>query len=88
MLSEGRREGRRGARWDELQRASRHLGLVSLHIWSWGLRALAGDRFTYVGMRSIHPRHELKALLGKMRLPHLPGTFLAGLDRQNQVKQS
>lgn len=88
MLSEGRREGRCGARWDELQRASRHLGLVSLHIWSWGLRALAGDRFTYVGMRSIHPRHELKALLGKMRLPHLPGTSLAGLDRQNQVEQS
>lgn len=72
MLSEGRREGRCGARWDELQRAARHLGLVSLPMYrSWGLRTLAGDGFTYVAMRSNHLRHELKALLGKIRLPHL-----------------
>lgn len=74
--------------WDELQRVSRHLGSVSLHMyWSWGLRAFAGDGFTYVGMRSVHPRHELKALLGKMRLPHLSlPRYLPG--RAGQANQS
>lgn len=91
MLSESRREGRCGARWDELQRTYRHLGLVSLHMHqSWGLRALGGDGFTCFGMRSIHLRHELKALLGEDEAPSsslCPSTSPAGLG-QTKVKLS